>query len=172
MFRENVVVFKRMSVFLDAVIVAACFLAAFFLRQWIGSHYSWDLFPFSKVLTDAPASLMQHVPMLILSVLLWVAGLYVNGMYGALRTRSLPSIGWIVVRAAFFFLVGLGAMIFLFEMKYVGRLLNMIFMVLTFLALTAEKILGFQDPWGDRGRSGQGRRQSRGPRGHPILRTE
>ena len=143
MFRENVEVFKRVSVFLDGFIVAACFLAAFYLRQWIGNHYTWDLFPFSKVLAGTPRSLGQHVPMLILSVLLWVTGLYINGMYGALRTRSLPSIGWIVVRAAFFFLVGLGAMIFLFEMKYVGRFLTMLFMVLTFLALTAEKIFMF-----------------------------
>jgi exopolysaccharide biosynthesis polyprenyl glycosylphosphotransferase len=143
MFRENVEVFKRMSVFLDAVIVAACFLAAFFLRQWIGNHYSWDLFPFSKVLSEAPASLRQHIPMLILSVLLWVTGLYFNGMYGALRTKSLTNIGGIVARATFFFLVGLGAMIFLFEMMYVGRFLIMLFMVLTFLALTAEKIFMF-----------------------------
>ena len=143
MFRENVEVFKRVSVFLDAAIVAACFIAAFYLRQWIGNHYTWDLFPFSKVLAGAPRSLGQHVPMLILSVLLWVTGLYVNGMYGALRTRSLPSIGWIVVRAAFFFLVGLGALIFLFEMKYVGRFLTMLFMVLTFLALTVEKTFMF-----------------------------
>jgi len=154
MFRENVEVFKRVSVFLDAVIVAVCFLAAFFLRQWIGNHYSWDLFPFSNVLSEAPVSLRQHVPMLILSILLWVTGLYFNGMYGALRTKSLLNIGGIVVRAAFFFLIGLGAMIFLLKMRYVGRALTLLFMVLTFLALTAEKILGLQDPRGDRGRSG------------------
>lgn len=143
MFKENVEVFKRVSVFLDAVIVVVCFLAAFYLRQWIGNHYSWDLFPFSNVLSEAPASLRQHVPMLILSVLLWVAGLYFNGMYGALRTKSLPNIGGIVARAAFFFFVGIGVMIFLFEMKHVGRFLTMLFMVLTFLALTAEKIFMF-----------------------------
>ncbi len=144
MFRENVEVFKRVSIFLDGLIVGACFLAAFYLRQWLGSHYSWDLFPFSKVLSEAPSSLRQHIPMLILSVLLWIIGLHFNGMYGMLRTKSLNSISWIIVRAAFFFLVGLGAMIFILEMKYVGRFLTALFMVFSFLALTTEKLILFR----------------------------
>jgi len=42
MFRENIGVFKRVSVFVDAAIVAVCFLAAFYLRQWIGGNLTWD----------------------------------------------------------------------------------------------------------------------------------
>jgi len=34
MFRENIKVFKRVSVFMDALIVTICFLAAFNIRQW------------------------------------------------------------------------------------------------------------------------------------------
>ena len=122
MFRENREIFKKVSVIVDAVIVAVCFLAAYYLREWIGNNHAWNLFPTNTFLKAGPVSLSRYFPLLVTSVLLWVTGLYLNGMYGEIRTKSLMKIGTIVFRSSFFFLVGFAALIFLFDMRFVGRL--------------------------------------------------
>jgi hypothetical protein len=64
MFRENIEVFKRKSVFADALIVAVCFLAAFYIRhrnkidfdKWmqLSLQYldNWSLWPDLKILVN------------------------------------------------------------------------------------------------------------------------
>jgi len=141
MFRESREVLKKVSVVLDAVIVALCFLAAFYIRDMIGSNYTWDLFPTSKFLNEAPTSLSSYFPLIVISVLLWITGLYFFGMYGEIRTKSLSKITGVVSRAALFFLVCIAALIFLFNLIFVGRLIIIIFMILAYFSIIAEKII-------------------------------
>ena len=128
---------------MDAVIIALCFLAAYYLREWIGSNYKWDLFPTIKFLKEEPVSLSRYFPSMVISVLLWIAGLYFNGMYGEIRTKTLSRISAIVMRASFYFLVGFAALIFIFDIRFVGRLIIILFMIFAFLAIVAEKIIIF-----------------------------
>jgi exopolysaccharide biosynthesis polyprenyl glycosylphosphotransferase len=141
MFRENKEFLKKVSVFIDATIVALCFLAAYYVREWIGKNFSGDLFPKIKLFKEGSATLDRYFPLLVISVLLWIVGLYLNGMYGGIRTKSLAKISAIVMRASFYFLVGFGALIFVFDMKFVGRLIILLFMIFTFLAIIVEKYL-------------------------------
>ena len=137
MFKENREVLKKITVFVDAVIIGLCFLAAYYLREWIGSN---NIFPAIKYLKEAPVSLSRYFPLLVMAVLLWISGMYFNGMYGESRTKSLRKICGIVLRAAFYFLVGFGVLIFLFDFRFVGRLIIIIFMIFVFFAVVVEKI--------------------------------
>jgi exopolysaccharide biosynthesis polyprenyl glycosylphosphotransferase len=139
MFRENKEIYKKISVLVDAGVVAFCFLMAYYFRQRIGNNYAWDLFPNVKFLKEGPVALSRYFPLLVLSVLLWIAGLYLNGMYTGIWTKSLSRIGGIVTRASFYFLFGLGVLVFLFDMRFVGRLIIFLFMIFVFVALVAEK---------------------------------
>ncbi len=143
MFREYREVLKKITVFFDAIIIALCFLGAYFLREWIGRNYSWDLFPILKFLKEGPVPLNRYFPILVISVLLWIPGLYFNGMYGEIRTKTLSKISAIVLRASLFFLVGFTAIIFLFDIRFVGRLIIILFMIFAFIAIVVEKIIIF-----------------------------
>jgi exopolysaccharide biosynthesis polyprenyl glycosylphosphotransferase len=141
MFRENREFFKKISVFVDAVIVALCFLAAYYLREWIGSNYKWDLFPNIIFLKEGPVLLSKYFPLMVMSVLLWITGLYFNGMYGDIRTKSLAKITMVVLRSSLSVLVGIAVLIFVFDMRFVGRLIIILFMIFAFMAIVAEKIV-------------------------------
>jgi exopolysaccharide biosynthesis polyprenyl glycosylphosphotransferase len=141
MFRENIELFKKLSVFIDAVIVSLCFLAAYYCREWIGSHYSWDIFPNIVFLKEGPIPLSRYFPILVISVLLWIIGLYFNGMYGEIRTRSLSRICAVATRVSFWYLVSFAGIIFILNIKFVGRLIILLFIFFSYVTIVTEKIL-------------------------------
>jgi exopolysaccharide biosynthesis polyprenyl glycosylphosphotransferase len=141
MFRENREIFKKVSIIADVFILAVSFLVAYYVREWIGNNYHWDIFPSMKILQEESVSINTYFPILVVSVIFWSIGLYFNGIYVEIRTKSLLRICAIVLRACAFFLIALAALIFLFNIKFVGRLIIALFMIFGFFAIVLEKMI-------------------------------
>jgi exopolysaccharide biosynthesis polyprenyl glycosylphosphotransferase len=139
MFRENRELFKKLSIVADIIILAISFIAAYYLRGWIGKNFQWTIFPSMKILREYPVSLNTYFPILVASIIFWILGLYFNGMYVEIRTRSLSKIFIIVLQGSLFYLFGLGSLIFLFNIKFVGRMVIAFFIIIGLIAIVIEK---------------------------------
>jgi exopolysaccharide biosynthesis polyprenyl glycosylphosphotransferase len=138
MLKEDI--FRKSILFLDAVIISAAFFAAVFVRTQFHNFYTWNLFPELNV-ADYAIPVGEYLGVLFLVVPLWILMLHINGMYTSMRTRKLHQVLWIVLKSAFFAVLGFGALVFLFKIHFVSRLFFIIFVSFCLLFLTAEKII-------------------------------
>jgi exopolysaccharide biosynthesis polyprenyl glycosylphosphotransferase len=124
--------------YLDALVVAVAFWAAYFLRTHFHTFYSFDLFP-SKEVIGAPASLQQYIPVLFLWMLVWVFMLFLNGAYRSIRTKSLLEFVWIIIKAGLLSILAFGSLAFILKLHFVSRILVGIFLIVSFIFLVIEK---------------------------------
>jgi FlaA1/EpsC-like NDP-sugar epimerase len=143
MLREKTEVIKNAMIILDALIVTICYFLSFWIRQHIQEFFKFDLIPTAKILSEPPSALGQYLFLVFMVVPLWCMILYVNDMYGVLRTRSFFEVIWIIMKSSFFVLIGFGTLIFLFNFKFVSRLFFVIFLIASSTALLIEKLALF-----------------------------
>jgi exopolysaccharide biosynthesis polyprenyl glycosylphosphotransferase len=143
MLKERAEVIKRATIAFDALVVGICFFLSFLLRQHFHDFYRLDLIPSARFFSEPPQSIDQYFPLLIILVPLWCMMLYLNGMYGELRTQGLSEIVWIIAKSSFFVIVGFGTLAFLLNTKFVSRLFFIIFIVVSSAVLLVEKLALF-----------------------------
>ena len=141
MLKEKTDALKRPLILLDIIIVTLCFFASFFLRQKFQSVFRFDLVLGANAISGPPSSIGAYFPILFIVVPLWGVFLYMNGSYANIRTKRTSEVVWIVTKAALFVGVGLSALIFLLQYKYVSRLFFIIFLVVSAGCIIAEKML-------------------------------
>jgi exopolysaccharide biosynthesis polyprenyl glycosylphosphotransferase len=103
-----------------------------------------DLIPSVKVVVDVSAlSISDYLIVLFFVVPIWCITLYLNGMYKSLRTKTIASAVFIIIKAAILTAVIFGASVFIFKLKFVSRAFFVIFLLLSSLFLIFEKITIF-----------------------------
>ncbi len=143
MLKENDAVIRRTVIFLDAVLVAFAFLAAFALRTQFHRFYKLDFFPSVRVVPVMTAPFSHYIVVMFITVPLWCAILYLNGMYRPMRARSFFEIVWIVIKGTFLTAFSFGSIVFFFKLYFISRIFFVIFLAMASLLLLMEKALIF-----------------------------
>jgi exopolysaccharide biosynthesis polyprenyl glycosylphosphotransferase len=144
MLKEREAVVKTSLVFADALIVSLAYLISTVLRKHGGLHLgdSW-LFSFVHQASDANLTLNQYVGFMAAAAVLWCWSLNANGMYNSIRTLTYPRISWIISKAGLMTSLGFGAVLFIFKAVSISRLFFLIFGVMSFVLILAEKTAVF-----------------------------
>ena len=144
MLKEKDAVIRKATILLDAVIVSIAFVLAFLIRQHFHAFYKLDIIPYAKVVVDASTlSMSDYLIVVFFVVPIWCFALYLNGMYRSLRTKTIPSAIFIIIKSAILTAVIFGASAFIFKLKFVSRVFFIIFLAISSLFIMIEKILIF-----------------------------
>jgi exopolysaccharide biosynthesis polyprenyl glycosylphosphotransferase len=139
MLREKEAAVRQAVIILDALIVAFCFFLTYFLRRDLHLIYKGNVFPSVRIVAEQVAPLRAYFIVLILAVPIWSFSLHINGMYKSLRTKTVPEIIFIALKAAFLAVFIFGASIFFFQLKFVSRAFFIMFIALTLFFILVEK---------------------------------
>jgi len=143
MLREKDAVIRRAMIIFDGLIITSSFLLAYILRQKFHVFYKLDLIPSVQVVSRMRGSISDYMVILFFAVPLWCMMLYWNGMYRSMRTKTLLEALWIIIKASFFAIVALGAVVFLFKLQFISRVFFAIFVILNAIFLLLEKTAVF-----------------------------
>lgn len=140
MLKEKDAVIRKATLLLDAFFVSVAFFLAFILRQHFHAFYKLDLIPSVRVVVDSSAlSISDYLIVLFFVVPIWCIALYANGMYKSLRTNTIPSAIFIIIKSAILTAIIFGAAAFLFKLKFVSRAFFIIFLAISSLLIIIEK---------------------------------
>ncbi|MCM8791028.1 MAG: sugar transferase [Candidatus Omnitrophica bacterium] len=144
MIREHENVIRKALAILDAAVVCAAFFLAFFLRKNFQNFYQIDLIPNIRIVADLQAlSLSDYLVVLFFVVPIWCASLYLSGIYSRWRTLPVSEIILMVIKAALMTAIVFGTAAFLFKLKFVSRAFFIIFLLISFAFIIAEKLIIF-----------------------------
>jgi len=143
MLKEKDAVVRKAMILFDGFIVSIAFFLAYFLRQHFRIFYKLDLIPSTQVVSGTIASISDYLVVLFVVVSIWCFMLYLNGMYRAMRTRTLFEIAWIILKSSFFAILAFGTVIFLFKLAFVSRMFFVLFVMASVTFLLLEKIAVF-----------------------------
>ena len=143
MLKENDAVVRRLMMVVDTIVIAAAFLLSYLVRIRVPSSYRFGLSASRPFPSDIPGSFGLYMIFLLTAVPIWCYVLHRNGIYRSWRIRKARNITWIVFKASAMSGLIFGAALFLFKSTFMSRLFFLLFAVLGFLFLTAEKIAMF-----------------------------
>ena len=143
MLKEKDAVVRKAMILFDAFIVSIAFFLAYFLRQHFRIFYKLDLIPSTQVVSGTIASISDYLVVLFVVVSIWCFMLYLNGMYRAMRTRTLFEIIGIIIKSTFLAILAFGTVIFLFKLAFVSRMFFVLFVMASVTFLLLEKIAVF-----------------------------
>ena len=124
MLKENVSVFRRLSLLADLCVVTVCFFAGYALRDRIK-----DIYP-----------LHYYLWLLPLFLLIWGGLLSYFGMYRTFRTKTIPDILLDIVQTAFLGFGLTSSVIYILKIEYISRTLIIISFLFIWVILSAEKL--------------------------------
>ena len=143
MLRDKVRVIKKAILLLDGVVVLVTFLFSFFIRKQIPTTFGFDIFGY-RILAEEPATPINGYLILILfAVPLWCLLLYWNGVYRVWPPKTIFESARAIAKSALLVFITVSTLIFVLQLKYVSRLLIVIFIALSFFSILIEKILIF-----------------------------
>jgi len=143
MLKEKDAVIRKAMILFDGFIVSIAFFLAYFLRQHFRIFYKLDLMPSTQVVSGTIASISDYLVVLFVVVSIWCFMLYLNGMYRAMRTRTLFEIIGIIIKSTFLAILAFGTVIFLFKLQFVSRMFFVLLVVASATFLLLEKIAVF-----------------------------
>jgi len=125
--KENAKAFKKLTIFADLCVVAACFFAGYFLIRSISASAAYPL--------------KYYYNFLILFVFLWGWLLNILGMYDSFRTKRIPDILFTIAEIAMIGIGLFGIFLYFFNIEYVSRFFLFLVFGVTAAAVSAEKII-------------------------------
>ena len=134
MLRQKALLFSRVAMVGDALIVAAGFLVSYWLRQGPlrGSFDDVTLFP-----------LKDYLWALVLAVPIWIGMLWRSGIYSSLRTKTWVEIAGAILWSGIVTTVVLGTVLFLLKIPYFSRTFVILFFSNSATLLLFERITIF-----------------------------
>lgn len=124
MLKDNIVVFRKLSLFADLCIITGSFFLGYALRDKIQ-----DIYPLTSYLWLLPVML-----------LIWGGLLSYFGIYTSFRTKTIPEILLDILQAG---LLGFGiasSVIYIFKIEQVSRVLIVFSFLFSAVLLSAEKL--------------------------------
>lgn len=143
MLKERESLIKKLMFLFDGFIVALAFYVSYFIRQKFHTIYNFDILPSTQVVSGPTSFFSDYFTLLFLVIIVWSLMFYLNGMYQSMRTRSFFQILWIIIKSYFFASFISGTLIFLFRMENISRLFFVVFIILSFVFILAEKTAVF-----------------------------
>jgi len=139
MLKERDAVIRRFLQITDAVIIAAAFVSAYYIRKFFHVIYPFDIFRDIQVVQPYIFPITDYMSFVVITLPVWLVSLKVSGVYKSIRTKRLNRITLDLTKAAAFAVIISGTFTFLFKIEYISRLLFAIFAFLAFCMLMAEK---------------------------------
>jgi exopolysaccharide biosynthesis polyprenyl glycosylphosphotransferase len=122
MTREQLQFRRRLFVVADLLVTGASFVAVFFVRDWVRTHYTLDLLPHLRVLADVGLHpLAAHLALVPHVALIWSASLAWAGTYSAISSRQELLGTRSLLRGSLAATVATVAMLYLLKVPYMGR---------------------------------------------------
>ncbi|MCK5214887.1 MAG: sugar transferase [Candidatus Omnitrophica bacterium] len=125
MLKEHTTIFRRLTICIDLVIVAACFFIGYFLRA-----RAEGLLPIETYIWIIPVV-----------VFLWGASFYFLGMYRSFRLKKMSEIIGIIIQSAIISFVSFGSITYLFHIEHISRGMIILIFILATLATGIEKLI-------------------------------
>lgn len=125
----------------DAMAVGVAYLLAVTLRNHLGPLFADLAFASLAPYNDIKAA--QYIYFLVGAAPLWCLALYLNGLYRSLRTVSEGRLFWQITKAAGMAFLGLGALMFMFKVTSASRFLFFLFLIISYIIISAERISFF-----------------------------
>jgi len=134
MLRQKAVLFHRVAMAGDALLIVGGFLISYWLRQGFLRGYFDDvpLFPLKEYLWG-----------LILALPVWIGMLWRSEVYASLRTKGWAEITWAILWAGIVTTVVLGTVLFLLKIAYFSRTFVLLFFLSAVSTLLLERIVIF-----------------------------
>ena len=133
MLKEQAKLIDKIAQFINLAIIFFSFILAYYVRDHFLTLFIdrfSPLFPLDRYLW-----------LLLIILPLWGILLRLQGFYDPLRTKSLASPSWIIIKTAFMGTLGIGVLIFIFKLQYISRALIFIFVIMSTLLLIAEQFI-------------------------------
>ena len=141
MIKERERVVRNAVKLFDGVMVALAYLLVFFIRTKINDAYTLDVYSTKIVLFEFPDTMVQeYLKVLLISVLTWSFMLHMSGIYRSMRTRTIPELILLILKAACYTGIVFGSIMFFLKMKLVSRSFITIFMAVSVIVLMLEKV--------------------------------
>jgi exopolysaccharide biosynthesis polyprenyl glycosylphosphotransferase len=140
MLKERESVVQTFLIVFDGLLVSLAYLLSTLLRKQVDPDYLKTLVPSAaSTASDRRLPLNQNLGFLTIVVFLWCLFLYINGMYRSIRTFSYLKVFWIACKSALMTFLGFGAVLFILKTKFISRRFFVLFAVISFSLILAEK---------------------------------
>lgn len=128
MLKEREQLIHKITMLLDAVLIAVAFVLAYVVRGQLDFSFLQELPPFE-----------EYVPMLLLVIPVWIVCMEFTGAYDSMRRRRFSSIFWGLVEASLFAIFIFSAAAFLMKWEILSRTFVVVLFLLGTLILAAER---------------------------------
>lgn len=125
MLKEHASLFRRVTIFVDIIILIFSFFIAYIIRDSID-----HLFPIDTYITLLP-----------FFVLIWICSLYFFGMYFSFRTASFREILLIIFESSIFGFILYVNIIYILKLSDISRTLTFTMFIIAAFLITLEKII-------------------------------
>ncbi|MDP2922087.1 MAG: sugar transferase [Candidatus Omnitrophota bacterium] len=140
MIKEKEALLRKLMMATDVAVIAASFFAAVYLRQNIHAFYRIDLIPGEQVIKEGFSAIGRYLNILPFILFAWWASLTSSGLYESFRRKHFFEIVWGILKSAFFVMLVLGIVEFIFKLEFISRALIAIFFSVSCLSLIAERL--------------------------------
>ena len=141
MIRERETVIRRVILIIDGGLVLLAYILSYLLRQNLDKFHISSLLSPLRIMHEKGGTFSDHLVIIFFIVPFWCLVLYLNGMYQPLRTKPFAKIIWILIKSALFANLGFGMLVFLFKLSFMSRIFFVLFSILSFVFILAEKAI-------------------------------
>ncbi|MEK6733192.1 MAG: sugar transferase [Candidatus Omnitrophota bacterium] len=138
MIKEKEQLFRKLLMAIDIFVVAISFLLSYILRQHIHLFYKIDIFPGKQLIGDMYVS-VRYFNILPVVLFSWWASLMSSGLYESFRRKSFFEIIWGIIKSAFFVIIILSTIEFIFKLEFLSRSFILLFFLITCVLLIIER---------------------------------
>lgn len=139
MIKEKEQLFRKILMGVDLCAITMAFVASFALRQNLNIFYRVDLFPARQVIAEFYVS-VKYFNILPLILFSWWAALTSAGLYESFRRKSFFEIAWGIIKSAFFVIIALSIIDFIFKLDFISRSFILLFFLMSCLFLISERL--------------------------------
>lgn len=140
MLKEREAVVRTSLIFIDGLIVALSYISALYLSKHIAVQFSNGGLPFFSSFAGGQApDAGRYIWLMVAAIPTWGMSLYISGMYQSIRTLTYPRVFWIIIKAALWTSLAMGALLFLAKATAVSRFFFLLFLGISFCLILAEK---------------------------------
>ncbi|MDP8265849.1 MAG: sugar transferase [Candidatus Aceula meridiana] len=141
MINERRKVFYTLLIIIDAFVITAAFLAAYFLRKNFHAFYTFDLFPHAEIVNEISLEEGLYANVYLLGLITWIPVLWVVGFYNSFRTSSYLKEVWLLFKASILTILTFGSLAFIFKVEFVSRMFLGIFIATSSLFLLITRLV-------------------------------
>ncbi|MBD3309444.1 exopolysaccharide biosynthesis polyprenyl glycosylphosphotransferase [candidate division KSB3 bacterium] len=134
MIRERISLIIKLYALIDLGVITVSFLLAYVLRCWLAA-----LLPIPPLMEAS-----EYFPLLVSILPIWMGLLYINKTYTSQRGKTITPLIWKIIKANLEGVCVLSLLFFVLKLHMFNRSLVFLFVLLSMLLLTTEKLILFR----------------------------